>query len=123
VYDEPYEGINKKLIELKKKYTLILITARQFVKIVDEQINKFNWNGLFKKVLVTEQKINKENLILQNVKLSEDDWLIGDTGKDIQAGKFLKIKTAGVLSGFRNKENLAKYSPDIILDSVTDFTK
>lgn len=121
-YDQPILGVTEKLIELKEKFDLILITARQFNDIALQQVDKFKWTDLFKKVLVTKQKIEKENLILQKFIVSKDDWFIGDTGKDIQSGKFLNIKTAAVLSGFRNKENLEKYYPDIILKSLNEFS-
>ena len=122
-YDKPFPGVTEKLIELNKKYSLILITARQSVDVVNEQLDKFNWEGLFDYVLVTGQEREKKDLILDKVSITPDDWLIGDTGIDIQTGKILKIKTAAVLSGFRNNRKLQKYDPDIIIDCLLDFYK
>jgi phosphoglycolate phosphatase len=48
----------------------------------------------------------------------EECWIIGDTGKDIETGKQLNIKTVAVLSGFLNKKSLTEYNPDKIVDSV-----
>lgn len=120
-YDKPLAGVTEKLIDLSERYSLILVTARQFVTIAKQQVEQFEWKELFDELLITEQKTEKENLILQNIRVFKDDWFIGDTGKDILAGKFLKINTAAVLSGFRSRENLVKYSPDIIIRSITDF--
>jgi len=121
IHDKPFEGITEKLNALQKNNTLVIVTARQNREVVLQQIQQFNWEHLFKNILVTEQKIEKEYLVLNNESISNNDYLIGDTGKDIQAGKFLGIKTIGVLSGFRNEENLKKYNPDIIVDSVNSL--
>ena len=52
---------------------------------------------------------------------------VGDTGVDIRAGKAAGTKTAGVLTGFDDREILLRDRPDIILNQVTDlkgmFTK
>ncbi|MFN5877929.1 MAG: HAD family hydrolase, partial [Flavobacteriales bacterium] len=86
-----------------------------------KQLANFGWNHIFENIFVTEQKSDKHSLILKNVLVSLEDWLIGDTGKDIEAGKKLGINTAAVLSGFLNQEKLASYQPDLILTDVTLF--
>jgi phosphoglycolate phosphatase len=63
---------------------------------------------------VTQQRKEKFDLINDEVLISKQDWFVGDTGKDIQTGKKLGIKTAAVLSGFLNKEKLMEYEPDVI---------
>ena len=55
------------------------------------------------------------------VETEKNDFFVGDTGKDIQAGKALGMRTIGVLSGFRNEERLLKYNPDFIIDYITNF--
>jgi len=47
--------------------------------------------------------------------------MIGDTGKDIQVGQMLGIKTCAVLSGFLNEKALLNYGPDLILPTAADF--
>lgn len=120
-YDKPFPGITEKLVELTGRYSLVMVTARQSADVVKEQIGKFGWEGLFDHVLVTGQEMEKKDLILNRVSVTPDDWFIGDTGIDIQTGKFLKIKTAAVLSGFRNSKKLEKYHPDVIIDGLLDF--
>jgi phosphoglycolate phosphatase len=120
-YDKPLPGITEKLGELKGRYTLILITARQFTDVVDEQLAQFGWNGLFRSVLVTKQEREKKDLIREHFETTPGDWLIGDTGKDIQTGKYLNMKTAAVLTGFLGRGKLEGYRPDMILNSLLDF--
>ncbi len=120
-YDKPIDRVFEKLIQLKVAHELILVTARQSVEMVEVQLNALGWKDLFQQVLVTEQKIEKVDLIRKHVTVSEQDWLIGDTGKDIKTGKQLNIHTAAVLSGFLNEEKLRQYHPDLLLNSIVDF--
>lgn len=119
--DRPFDGINEFLVGLAQKHTLYVVTARQFESNALQQIKGFGWADLFKKVFVTQQKKEKFELITNEVKINEQDWFVGDSGKDIQTGKRLGIKTAAVLSGFLNKEKLLEYKPDVIKLHVMDL--
>ncbi|KAB1232133.1 HAD family hydrolase [Chryseobacterium viscerum] len=119
--DTPFEGIIDVLIPLSKNHDLFVVTARQSESIALEQIKSFGWENIFTKILVTQQQQEKHDLIKNAVRVTPEDWFIGDTGKDIQTGKLLGIKTAAVLSGFLSKESLLPYQPDIIIDTVLDF--
>jgi phosphoglycolate phosphatase len=119
--DKPFEGVTDYLRELKGRYKLYIITARQFKDVAMQQIKLYNWDELFEGILVTGQKREKYDMVKAAIVLSEDDWLVGDTGKDIQTGQKLGIHTAAVLSGFLNKKSLEKYSPDKIVNSVLDL--
>jgi phosphoglycolate phosphatase len=70
---------------------------------------------------VTKQEVEKSQLILDNIEIKKEDWILGDTGKDILTGKALQINTAAVLTGFLNETKLKSYNPDIIIDSVANF--
>jgi phosphoglycolate phosphatase len=109
------------LKELRKNNILYLVTARQSKEMVYKQIGDFGWETIFEKIFVTEQILEKHLLIEQNVSVSANDWIIGDTGLDVEVGKKLGIQTVAVLSGFLNEEKLAEYKPDIILANVTSF--
>jgi phosphoglycolate phosphatase len=72
--------------------------------------------------MVTEQSKSKSELIAASVSgLAPQDWMIGDTGKDIQVGHTLGIKTCAVLSGFLNAESVRPYRPDVMKPTVADF--
>lgn len=121
-YDKPFDGVSQYLETLRKNnHKLYLITARQSVLKTLSQLQSFGWSNLFQNILITEQKIAKSDLIRKHIDVTEYTWIIGDTGKDIQTGKELNIKTAAVLSGFLNKEKLAEYGPDRIVASVTQL--
>lgn len=119
--DIPFEGVTLFLENVKQNHCLYLVTARQSKILAENQIKKLGWENIFVEILVTLQKQEKHQLISDNVIVNSEDWLIGDTGKDIQTGKLLGIKTAAVLSGFLNEKQLLYYEPNIILDYVTHF--
>ncbi len=119
--DVPFEGVTDFLKTLRKKNTLYIVTARQSKEMVHKQISDFGWETVFEKILVTENKIEKFQIISQNCIINNSDWIIGDTGKDIETGKKLKINTAAVINGFLNKDCVAQYNPNIILESITNF--
>ena len=121
--DTPFEGVEELLKDLSKKYTLHIVTARQNVNRTKEQLQKFSWHALIQNTLITEQSKTKIELIRNAVTVSPDDWFVGDTGKDIETGKQLGIKTAAVHNGFLSKESLLPYKPDYMLNKVTDLYK
>lgn len=117
--DEPFEGISDYLKALKKTHKVFIVTSRQSEKMAVEQMDRFGWLEVVDKLLVTGQVQEKYDLIKNEVKVSSGDWLVGDTGKDIETGKRLGINTAAVLTGFLSREKLAEYEPDIIETEVT----
>ncbi len=119
--DKPFKGITKYLRELKSDHGLYVVTARQSEEIVILQIKNYGWADIFDEVLVTKQRHEKSELIGSR-RESVRDWVVGDTGKDIEAGKSLGLRTAAVLSGFLSREMLMEYHPDIIGNFVTDLT-
>ncbi|MES2654543.1 MAG: HAD hydrolase-like protein [Bacteroidota bacterium] len=121
VFDIPFKGVSSMLNYLKETHNLYLVTARQKEESVKDQMTVFGWQGFFKKVLVTQQKQEKYDLILNNIEINPSDFIVGDTGKDIETGKSLGIKTIAVLSGFLSNESLLKYEPNYIFEDVTEI--
>ncbi|HMI79141.1 MAG TPA: HAD hydrolase-like protein [Ferruginibacter sp.] len=119
--DKPFNGVTDYLIAAKKNYDLYLVTSRQFEDLALLQLTDYGWDDIFTNVFVTAQKSEKNDMIKKTIVTGAADWFVGDTGKDIQTGKSLGIKTAAVLSGFLNKEKLMEYKPDIIIDTILDF--
>jgi phosphoglycolate phosphatase len=119
--DVPFIGVTRFLEEMSKKNSLYIVTARQSSKNTLDQLNFFNWGNYFTSIFITEQKHSKVNLVRNNISVTSEDWFIGDTGKDIETGKKLGIKTAAVLSGFLNEKQLIYYKPDIIIDNIINF--
>jgi len=110
----------EKLGELKSQHQIFIVTARQSISNVSNQLTKLGLENLIDEVLVTEQKREKDELI-RTLQPSHEDWIIGDTGKDILTGKKLGIRTAAVTSGFLNKHQLLNYQPDIITETINEL--
>jgi len=120
--DVAFPGIHDSLEILGKQARLYVCTARQHRSIVLEQLHQLGLDVFFREILVTGQQHSKDRLIQQRIpNLSGRDWMVGDTGKDVEVGKALGIKTCAVLSGFQNRTTLLGYSPDLILESAVDF--
>lgn len=120
--DEPFTGVTEYLQQLNKdNLSIYIVTARQNKDIALKQINSFGWGDLIKAVLVTEQKDNKENLIVPFLEIDKTNWIIGDTDSDIKVGKKLGISTVAVLTGFQGLEILKSSNPDFLLNSVLEF--
>lgn len=119
--DKNFPGMKKTLEVLRKQAKLHVCTARQTRQPVLDQLERMGLLTYFDSIMVTEQSRGKEDLIATLPSLGPQDWIIGDTGRDIQVGKFLEIKTCAVLSGFRNRKNLLHYNPDLILPTAVEF--
>lgn len=120
--DKPIAGTEPYLSKLKQQADLYVCTDRQFEKPVTEQLDGFGFSYVFSQILVTHQRKTKAELIKSKINnLDKNDWMIGDTGKDINAGKELVLKTCAVLSGFMRRDELTIYGPDLILDYATTF--
>ncbi len=121
-YDQKLTRVNETLDRLSKQYALHVCTARQYRQSVIDQLKRLHLLSYFNSVMVTEQRKSKSELIAASVSgLTSRDWIIGDTGNDIQAGNNLGIKTCGVLSGFLSEKSLLLYKPDLIIQSIDDF--
>ncbi len=120
-FDEPFAGTESFLFTLAENHCLVLVTHRQYPEMVYRELERFNLLAPFKMILVSQQKTDKKTLIQENIRVTENDWIVGDTGIDIQCGKELRIKTAAVLSGFLSETQLKKYNPDLIGNFVTDL--
>lgn len=118
--DSVIDGVPGFLEKISEKHKIYLCTARQSVSQVIKQLENLSLFNYFEEVYVTEQKISKEELLLQsNFVFGLDDWFVGDTGHDIKAGKKLGTKTCAVLTGFMPRIALEKYKPDLILDNAS----
>ena len=121
-FDKPFDGVTKYLNLLKNSgYKLYLVTHRQKKGKVITQINTFGWYHIFEKILVTEQKHRKSDLIKPNLGDDKNNWMVGDTGMDIIEGQELNMNTIAVLSGFLSEKKLSKYNPDKIIPTVLHF--
>ena len=119
--DKMHYGVDDLIKNLSVNNDLYLCTSRQNKNKVLSQIKNFKLN-YFKKILVTEQKNSKIDLLRTYLPKNYDKgWIIGDTDYDIKVGKKLNFFTCAVLNGFHNEEVLQNSNPDRIIDSVNLF--
>lgn len=118
--DLPFSGVVSFLSALHTNFQLFVVTARQSQESANHQLEIHQLGHFFIDILVTKQKKEKWELI-EPLKPTVNDWIVGDTGYDILTGKKLGLKTAAVLSGFMSKSALSKYNPDIIVEKVIDL--
>lgn len=119
--DKPIENISDVFMNLAKDNKLYIVTNRQSKYLAIKQIKDLSLFDFFEDILVTEQKKTKADLIKEKVAVKADDIFIGDTGEDILTAKELGIKSIAVSYGFLNKDILAEYKPDFVIDEVKDF--
>jgi phosphoglycolate phosphatase len=120
-FDKPFAQVTEFISSLKAEHNLYLVTARQSEIMLSRQLATLGWTSLFDKVFVVPQDDSKSTAIQKALSTQPNDWFIGDTGKDVEAGRDLGINTAAVLTGFRNRQQLERYNPTVILESVLDF--
>lgn len=120
--DQNFPGMHAALERLKRQATLFVCTARQTRKSTIDQLERLGLLNYFEDAMITEQRVSKAKLIARISSLMPHDWIIGDTGLDIQAGRALGINTCAVLSGFLNEASLRPYMPDLILHRAADFS-
>lgn len=106
----------------KDGYSLYLLTARQSERNLIAELDKLGLSYFFEKILVTgtgKRKIDMFGSV--NACLTRGDFIVGDTGIDIQAGKDAGLSTIAVLSGFRSAPFLKKYRPDYLLQNISEI--
>lgn len=120
--DAVYADAIETLKLLKKKHTLYLATARQSAKNTFAELKRLKLFALFDDVFITGHKMTKEDLIRERINdLTPADVMVGDTGKDIQTGKALGIKTIAVSNGFLAEEVLREYEPDKLIKNIREI--
>ncbi len=117
------------LASLADSYNMFLVTLRKNRENTLYQLGKLDIAHFFKKVLSPSADILLYQGYEQKIKLineyieSEEDFIIGDSEADILCGKFLNIRTVGLLSGIRNFSVLKELSPEYILVDFSHITQ
>ncbi len=119
--DQPLVGVGDFLERVAGRSRLVLVTGRQHADRARDQIGHLGWAAYFSLILVTAQRKAKASLVLSHLTPSPDDWMVGDSGEDILAGRELGVKTAGVLTGPLSPDRLHTYNPDTLLKDVTEI--
>ncbi len=124
----PYEGIRELLEELKARGVKIAVLSNkpheQAVDVVETLFGK----GYFDAVQGQTEKIPRKPspvgalFLAERLGAEREECLyIGDTATDMQTGKAAGMKTAGVLWGFRDREELMENHADVLVQSPAEI--
>ena len=124
--DVNYPDTISVLEKLSLGNNVFLLTARQNKANLLAELNRLKIRKYFDKILVTEAKISKQELIINAVKSGElaasnNCLFIGDTGNDILCGKVLGAKTVAITHGFMNREKLSDYKSSYVIDELLEL--
>lgn len=119
-FDTLIDDVFDVLIFLAKKNNMYIVTSRQNKENAITQIKNLQIYNIFQNILVTEHRYEK-SLLIKEAGYQKEDFLIGDTGKDVLTGLELGINTIAVTYGFLNKDVLETYRPHFIVDKLSDI--
>lgn len=118
--DKLYDDAIFTLLELKKQYELVLLTARQSSRMLHYELTKLRIDTFFNQILVTEcVKTKKELMQLNN--FPKGSLYVTDMGRDVVEGNEFGLKTIGIDHGFMSREKLAEYKPSIIVHELSEL--
>lgn len=111
------------LTRLKRDSQLKLVTLRKSKDNLYYQLRKLGMESLLDKVLIRGNGNRlKAEMISSDIGFkSSKSAIVGDTERDIFAGKFLNIGTIAVLSGIRSRDKLVSYCPDYIIEDISQL--
>lgn len=123
-YDQLVPGALEAMKSLKTRAKLVLVTLRNVVTELRQQLQTLGLFSFFDQILspdehVDDHAMSKATLISASSEFrTQGSVIVGDSEADILAGKLLGIKSIAVLSGIRDREILARYSPEHIIESL-----
>jgi phosphoglycolate phosphatase len=118
-------GAIRLLEALVKKHKLALVTGTT-CGITDIVLGKAGLSKYFSIVVCADQAPTRAKMVGKAVKQAgrvSGVWVIGDSARDIQAGKANGAETIGVLTGEHDKKRLAAEKPAYIFKDLTPTRK
>jgi len=121
-----FKWVENTVKQLDKRHYLAILSAS-----TESSIRRFLGRKIIKyfPIIVGQEQVSKLkpdpegiNLILSKTGFQQSEVLmIGDMPEDILAGKNAGVKTAGVLWGLGEKEELLKANPDYLYEKPSDL--
>ncbi len=122
----PYNGVEKVLQKLKNK-KLAVISNKHYEFTLDI-LKHFQLDSYFEIILGGDslklKKPHPEPILHVMKKLNSlptETIIIGDTDKDIRAGKAAKIYTCAATYGMRDVEELKPFQPDYYINNISEL--
>lgn len=119
--DFPVEGIQSVIASLSKNNELYIVTNRQKTDLAAKEVDFLFGKCYFEKVLATEQKVSKIDLIRRNISFGKGDCLVGDTGEDVKTAQKLGIHSVAVSWGVLSEKILSGYKPDFLVGDIAEL--
>lgn len=124
-----YPKVKATLQKLKKEGFLLAAVSNRSRNSLVPSLEKVRILNFFDVVVAPEDVENPKphpqhlQVALKHLQVkSADSLMVGDTDKDILAGKAAKVKTIGVTYGFLGKD-IAKHKPDYLIDEISQLLK
>jgi len=123
-----FEGANAMLEELNKNNILLGLVTGNLEPIARAKLKNANVNDYFKLGGFGSDDDNRANLVWIAIKRAEDSFgfkfnnnvfLIGDTPRDIKAGKEAGVKIIAISTGPYSWQELKDKNPDFLFKSLT----
>lgn len=129
---EAYEGIPELLAFLKENHILCAVLSNKPHARTVENVDHVFGPGVFERVygereaMGISKKPSPEGVeaLLAEFGLSREECLyLGDTSTDMETGKNAQVDTAGVLWGFRSRDELNAYDPALLAEHPVDVAE
>lgn len=122
------DGIPELLEELKKNNILLGLVTGNLEPIAHGKLKKVGLDQYFKVGGFGSDDINRTNLVKLaigraeqnlNFKFENNVFVVGDTPKDVKAGKEAGVKTIAVATGLYSTEQLKNTDADFVFDNFS----
>jgi len=114
-------GVQKLLEALSKKHKLALVTG-DLQSITELVLKETGLAKYFPVIVTADDAPTRAEIVRKAIKKAgraDEVWVIGDSTRDIDAGKANKAKTIAVLTGEHDKKTLAAKKPEYIFKDLT----
>lgn len=102
---------------------IYLVTTRRNKKTAKDELKYLKIADLFDKLLIGFEKdpVKSKVKLIKNIRVKENDLIIGDTEVEIIVAKKLNLNCVSVYSGIRTRELLMAKSPDFLTKTAWDY--
>ncbi|MEM2915945.1 MAG: HAD family hydrolase [Candidatus Woesearchaeota archaeon] len=118
-------GVKKLVEKLSKKHKLAIVTGdlKPIAEIVLKESGLMNY---FSVIVTADDAPTREKMIKKAIKKSgkvSEVWVIGDSTRDIDAGKANGAKTIGVMTGEHDRKTLMAHKPTKVFKDLSNTAK
>ena len=118
-----YSGIVSLIKDLQQQGVRMVVISSDFSDTLLPEIDSFGLNNTFLDVTteVYDKTIAMEKLIVKHNFNKLETFVVGDSNHEIEAGKFIGIKTVAITWGFTLENRLIDSNPDFIAHNVDEL--